>query len=202
MKTKLFLAVASFALSLTAPLMGIINITAVESPSGVTISFSGSLDLTGLTKSTKAAFTNGYVASYSANGDIFIAPPSAEPFAEADRYTGSITFYSGNFGINTGVAVPPTSYSGTSIIGIDPLTTSSILVPSGYTSGTISGSNYYEDMTLADLGFSPVPNTYTTSWAADSIVISTSTVPEPTTYAALAGVAVLGLAALRRRKVA
>lgn len=75
-------------------------------------------------------------------------------------------------------------------------------VPIGYVSGTsLTGSNTFSGKTISDLEMTP--GTYTWTLPNDTITlnISASPVPEPSTYALIAGIAMLGMVLWRRRFV-
>ncbi|MDP0498594.1 MAG: PEP-CTERM sorting domain-containing protein [Verrucomicrobiota bacterium JB022] len=82
-----------------------------------------------------------------------------------------------------------------------PNLTPGLYVPDNYVSGTsLSGTAIFLNTTVADLGLTP--GVYTWTWGsganADSATLTIS-VPEPSTWAAIAGLGALGLIALRRR---
>lgn len=113
-----------------------------------------------------------------------------------DSYTGIMT-NSLVFGTDTSGSGGPTSRSGDSfgIYGTN------LDVPSGFTSGSITGAMFFQDRTLADLGISYGLNVNTTlSGSSDSIILTTSAaVPEPSTYAAIVGLFALSAVVYRRR---
>ena len=79
---------------------------------------------------------------------------------------------------------------------IDDGTNSVTATALGFRSGTFTGRNY--------LNFNSAKSalTDTFGYSLDTVAISVSPIPEPSTYAALAGLGVLGLAAMRRRRAA
>ncbi len=78
-----------------------------------------------------------------------------------------------------------------------------VYLASSYVSGTyITGSVTFIDTSIAAQGL--IDGFIAASWGsggtADSVVISTSAVPESSTYAAIAGLGALGLVGFRRRR--
>ncbi|MDP0500338.1 MAG: PEP-CTERM sorting domain-containing protein [Verrucomicrobiota bacterium JB022] len=171
-----------FTVSLTAH--AAVNITALEVSGDVVFTAAGTLDLSSLTFAGSGLAFNqiNASASYLSMGSGF-----------ADSYisvTGPSSFGTSEF-------TSSTTFSGDGIV----FTSTNLLVPAGYVSGTaLSSTMTFEDATLESLGLTP--GSYTWSWGSDSatLTISAPAVPEPTTYALLGGLAALGFAAWRRRR--
>lgn len=77
-----------------------------------------------------------------------------------------------------------------------------LLLPTGYISQQpITDSATYANQTLASLGITPGTYVYTWGTGANADSMTINAVPEPSTYAAIGGLAALGLAVLRRRVI-
>lgn len=196
-----FFLTASFA---TQPVAAAINISVVEDLSGVTISFSaGSLDLDGLSQGKSTSIEGEVYSDNGPSSNLYIAATSS---SSVDLYSSDTQTITGpdNFGATaqTDYYTSASSFSGQAI-GYEGEQGGPhfIYVPTGYISGSIiaSGSNEYSGLTLADMGFAPIPGVYVIDWVDDSITITTSVVPEPSAYTLIAGLAFLSLGLLRRR---
>jgi hypothetical protein len=162
-----------------------------ESGSDVILSYSGTLDLTGLDFSQSLTTMGGGVGPLQAA--FGIGPVDNTPI---DAYTGTTFLYPDNFGTSGGSPYTPTGsgdYFG--VFTFDgPLGTRSLIVPSGYTSDTyIAGTTTLTGQTFTSLGLTT--GTYNYSWGAGlgqsfNVVIggsgptptpsSTSVTPTPT----------------------
>jgi hypothetical protein len=177
------------ALSTSAKAEMVIDVT--QQGSNVVITGLGTLDLTDLT-----AFTAGTVNAEvsGATGTIVVG-------------SGFLNFYhpvSGPSSIGSGGVIAASSSSG-GAFGID--LNDSILVSSSYISGSfISGSDQFDNTTIAALGLTPGNYAYT--WGsgpdADSLTLnigSVSPVPEASTWAMIVlGFAGVGMAYRRKSK--
>ena len=183
------LAVA--ALSVACHAQGALMIIAEEVGGNVVITGSGSLDLSGLTKTT----TNIVFARVNPSAStIVVGSTSAR-----DLYAGDITSPT-DFGPGTG---------GFANSGSDGLfgfnQGSGIVVPAGYVSGDLSGTSTWNGETFASLGMTP--GTYIWSWAIpdtpniETITLQVGPVPEPSTLAvfAIGGIGI-GAGGIRRRR--
>jgi hypothetical protein len=167
----------------------VIDITQVGD--NVVATYSGSVDLSGLTLLGTAAPGGGIIPDlalviFGAGGDV-------------DEYGG----LSGPKSFGTGGTTYVSSQSGDSFGldgGADP-STGLLYVPEGYTSGTLlSGSATYDNQTFASLGLKPGNYVYT--WDSDPVTVNVG-IPEPSTWALmLLGFAGLGFAGYRSRTAA
>ena len=136
------------------------SVSFVESGSDVLLSYSGTLDLTGLNFVQNTTSGSGGVGP--AQAAFGIGPTGA---LDISLYTGATFSYPSNFGTNGG---GPSSVEGTGdyfgvFSGILP--TNCLVVPSGYTSGDyIIGTTTLSASTFTSLGLSA--GTYNYSWGA------------------------------------
>ena len=182
------------ALSLASTASAQITINVIEDFGAVYATGSGSANITALTQGSTFASQSGYDATLPAfrvgfggavNVDSYTTVSGPSAFG-----TGSLIQWDVSIGDQFG-------FNGTSLI-----------VPAGYVSGTaLSGTSDIYGLTLAQLGLTE--GTYVYSWggasAAETLTLNistTSAVPEPSSFAALAGFAMLGLAGTRRRRTA
>ena len=172
----------SCAISLTAA----VTINLQEVGSDVLVEASGTLDTSGL----NLAFGNTGGAAwnvYPQSGAFRAGAPG-----NLDLYDG-ITSPGGSFG--SGSFTTATTRTGDSIY----VSTGYIGLPLNYTSGaTLTASNVFTDASFSSLGLTA--GTYTWSWSSDSITLNISAVPEPSTYALIAGGLILSFAVWRRRR--
>jgi len=173
-----------------------IGIQAVQDPTGVTVSYSGSVDLTGWSYwgYTVGVQTVALTRSGSLNGISFndVYSTSAVDLYRVQSIAPNLYtagFYGSNF---TG---SPFAFVGMEF-SLPALHTlyAVISVPAGYTSGTpISGSMRFNGQTLASLGI-PTGSSYSISLPGNTITV----VPEPSEWAAM-GAGLCGAVALVRR---
>ena len=136
------------------------SVSFVESGSDVVLSYSGTLDLTGLDFVQNTTSGSGGVGP--AQGAFGIGPTGA---LDISLYTGATFSYPSNFGTGGG---SPSSVTGTGdyfgvFSGLYP--TNTLVVPSGYTSGNfIQGTTTLSASTFSSLGMSA--GTYNYSWGA------------------------------------
>jgi hypothetical protein len=138
------------------------SVSFVESGSNILMSYSGTLDLTGLDFVENINPGSGGVGA--AQGAFGIGP-SGVP--NVSLYTGATFSYPSNFGTGGG---SPSSVTGTGdyfgvFSGLYP--TNTLVVPTGYTSGNfIQGTTTLSASTFSSLGMSA--GTYNYSWGAGS----------------------------------
>lgn len=164
-----------------------VTINFTESGSDVVASFSGSLNLSGLSPSSPSFGDFPYVAGGSAElaiGPLFVG--------DTQYFTGPIIGPASIGTIND--SIPADAGSGTMLGFAGPF----LFLSPGVNSGDmISGSSTWISSSLASLGLTP--GSYVYSWSTDSVTLnigSVTAVPEPSSFA-LAGLA-LGLVALRQ----
>jgi hypothetical protein len=197
-----FAALGGQAQAITAG--AVIDITQVGA--NVVATGSGVIDLSGLTLFESGPLpANGII--WPAVGEVIVGAA-----ASIDDYTGA----SGPASMGSGVETVGSTASGDqfgvgSPFGSPPGVL--IFVPEGYVSGTsLLGSATFDGTTLAALGLTP--GTYAYTWspspsAADgslTVVVSSGTVPEPSTWAMMllgfVGLGFVGYRASRRTAVA
>jgi hypothetical protein len=167
------------------------SVTLEQVGSDVVATGSGPLDLTGLTLVVTYASLPAQI--FPVLGQIVTGSGGA-----TDGYQGSISGPTSFGGVFFTFA---SSGSGDSV-GIF-RDTSTLLVPSGYVSGTaLSDSATYSNATFASLGVTP--GTYVWTWGAGAnqnftLQIGPAGVPDGGSTVSLLGCALLGLAALRRK---
>jgi len=199
MKNHLFPALA-FAV---CPAFAIVNVDFAEVFDGVEtdlqITVSGTLDLAGLTR--EATPTNPEEIELGTTQDIVFT------VASQDFYGFSSGFTSFN-ATNTqfGASLDTMTFAGSSdaiAIGYQ-FVGESLFLPSSFTGGNIGTSIVTIDGTdFSDINVVPgiiSTLTFTTASNVSGSTIHFRAVPEPSTYAAFAGFAVLGFVVLRRRK--
>ncbi len=169
-------------------------INTIETVSGVELSASGTLDLTGL---TNFGFSSGYPQVIPGQGYVIGGGGGGSVFTQIySGLSGPATFGTGGQTLNT-------SASG------DFLAISNfgqwLSVANGFVSGsTISSSTFFSGATIASLGMGP--GTYTWTWSTDSVSLvvpsEVAEVPGPPAFALFClGLAGLGAAGrLRKRR--
>jgi len=181
---------------------------------GTTAVSGGTLSLGGnLTNNTSVTVSGGTLTSSVANVNLGTGGVSMSSGSINPRGTGAagtftlaanqnFTTTGGTLSFNIGTALDQIKGSGTGTFGLANSTldltlgtgfayTSTYAILSGFSSGSVSG--------LTITGYD------TTNWVANLantgvLSFSAAAIPEPSTYAALLGAAVLGFAAIRRRR--
>lgn len=190
---------AGFALS---PAQAGLVFTFAEVGSDVVMTATGSVDLTDLNANanqTWSAGSNGVQSGASNNEYVATGVPGNT----TTPYTTTFTTVGGSFGERAFLA--PNSVSGDIAGFLDGAATDFVWVPAGYVSGTaLNGTSTFNNTTLAGMGL--IPGDYTWGWSGaspDTITVSVSAVPEPSTLAlcgvAVAGIGFAGVRRLRRR---
>jgi MYXO-CTERM domain-containing protein len=156
----------------------------------------GAIDLTGLGSPTTGANQNAGITPNI--GFIALGPTSAVNIDIYHNVTGPSSWGAvGGSGASSGSG---NLFGAFGLFG-------ELLLPQGYTSGTnLSATDTYSGTTLAGLGFSPIPATYTYTWGTGgpthTLTLDIGTTPEPASLA-IWSLSALGLAvggAWRRRK--
>lgn len=188
-------ALVGFALS---PAQAGLVFTFAEVGSDVVMTATGSVDLTDLIAQSNQSWASGNNGVQSgASSNEYVATGVAG--ATTTPYQTTFTTVGGSFGERAFLA--PSSVSGDIAGFLDGAATDFVWVPAGYVSGTaLNGTSTFNSTTLAGMGL--IPGDYTWGWSGaspDTITVSVSAVPEPSTFA-LCSVAVagLGFASVRR----
>jgi hypothetical protein len=186
--TVMSVAVALFVESAQAGV--VIDITQVGSGASATVDVSdpgGTLNLTGLTLLQSGASDSPEIAPFDATAIL-----GATSGGLVDAYLG----LSGPSSFGGGPTGPsPTSGAGPifGIVGSVP----ELIVPTGFTGGTLAASSNTYSGTLSGLGFTP--GSYKWTWSGDSLtvnIVSSTSIPEPST-AVLAAFGAVTLCAYR-----
>lgn len=186
MKKLLFILSATITTAISAQAVLVINIQ--EAGPDVQITLSGSIDLTGATPG--GIFTIGPTFINPTDGDVLGLGGSG------DGYVGAFAVLPPSFGTG-GQSVASSSFGDVTYLG-----TFGLMVPFGYVSNTaLNASSTYLGQSFGTLGITPGTYNFTfTSGDTGSIIASTSAIPEPSTYIAFGGFAMLGAFLWRRRR--
>jgi hypothetical protein len=171
-----------------------INVTIEEIGTDVVASWSGTIDVSSL---------SGVAYPFN-DGSFVIASASAVGSGNAGMfyYTGVFDSVINDFG--SGGFKTADSATGTSFSAQFDDQQNRIVLPSGFTSGSISGSVTFNNETLSSLG---ITENYTFSTGltlgagkTDTFNFQTIAVPEPSAYAAISGLVALFFLVSRRRR--
>lgn len=163
------------------------HVTYTDDVGGLTVSWTGSLDLVGLTyggvsgpAAVVGAGTADYILSTHAGANYFSYGSSQDVFSSVIGETTATSSGGDSFGFNS---VGSRTY---------------LYIPTGYISGNdITGSIFFAGLSVADLG--TINSDFSWGPGADQrIAASVSAVPEPSSTALL-GLGTLGLLLRRRR---
>ena len=179
------------ALAVAPAAQSAVIIDIVESGANVVATATGSINTAGLT----------FFSAASTSVGVRPATPRirAGTGSATDLYNVAFTSSSA---IGSGSSFTAASSGTGSVFGISSSTT--LNLPSGYVSGAaINSTATWNSTTFAGLGLTE--GSYDFTWGAggnaDSITVNVGAVPEPSAYAAIAGVSLMGFAAWRRRRV-
>ena len=171
----------------------VINIA--ETPTGVAVEGSGTLDLEGLSVVFQGTQTVGINPSSS-----LIVVGGITTFNDViDSYDLSFGTIPPNIGPGIAFAIP-NSVSGDNFgFGNFGGSEEEIFVPTGYVSGNpLSGSSFYQGQSLTSIGLTPGSYGFTIP-SGDSVTLNINAIPEPTT-SALLGLCSLVFFTRRRRR--
>ena len=149
-------------------------ISIAETPTGVAVEGSGTLDLEGLS----VVFQGGQTVAINPTLSL-VAVGGITPFADViDSYGLSNGTLPPNIGPGIAFAIP-NSVSGDNF-GFGVFGGSEeIFVPTGYVSGNpLSGSSFYQGQSLASIGLTPGSYGFTIP-SGDSVTLNISAIPEP-----------------------
>ena len=133
------------------------SVTMVESGGNVVLTFSGTLDLTGLDYVQDLVAGGGGVGP--GQGAFGIGPLTTQ---NVSLYTGATFSYPPNFGPGGGSGAPPTGSGDYFGVFSNVLPTNCLVVPTGYTSGNyISGTTTLSGATFSSLGMTAGNYNYT-----------------------------------------
>ncbi|MDX1978204.1 MAG: hypothetical protein SFT94_11080 [Pseudanabaenaceae cyanobacterium bins.68] len=181
MKLLLISALATF-IAQVQPAAAILIITGQETGSNVEFSYSGSLNVTGLTPaitSTSFGIRPSTALLVFFSGDI----NSNDTFANA--LSGPTSFGSGS------TFVGATSQTGGPLLILG--NNGALTVPNNYISGTtITGSLTFNGQTFATLGITPGTYNYNLTNGLDTIQLNIGTTPIPFEFSPLLGFALIG----------
>ena len=162
-----------------------------QSGSNVVSSYSGTIDLTGLTADGNDGVTPAYIWGATAT-EVFGPTVGGEPV-----YSG----ITGPADFGDGAVMDATSSTGDTFgyAGGDHL----LLLPTGYVSGSfISGTDTWDDTTLAGLGLTPGTYNYTWGTGTDgsfAFNVGSAPVPEPSSVILLSAMLLAIAFAARKR---
>jgi hypothetical protein len=169
-------------------------VTLTQEGSNVVATGSGTINLTDLTFAGPGESGGNLAPNISL---ITIGPPTVAT-GNLDLYTG----FTGPMSFGSGFLTSATGGSGDLVTIVNEISLEDLLgVPASYISGSpLSDSSTYDNQTFASLGVTP--GTYEWTWGgganADSFTLTTTVVPEPSTWAMLlVGFGLLGFVAYR-----
>lgn len=176
--------------SLAGKAQGALTIVIRNSGSDLLATYSGSVNLTGLTLSTSGSAT----AAMGANDTVLFATVSGVGLISSNIYTGLTNFPTVPLATIFAAASANTGKAG---FGIQTLSggIGRVFAPDDYTSGSpISATQTFSGQSVSSLGLKP--GVYEWVWNSDKVIVSI--VPEPSSIL-LVGLGALGFAGSRRR---
>lgn len=173
------ICVASLLLLWTPFVHAAATITFSQVGNDVTATITGSLDLRGAT-STAGQNSSGRVRGMPTN--VQIGPVIDPTIVSTDAYLASgptnIGTSAANISANSGTGTPNLMF------GVNMATPARVLVPVGFTNGSVSASSTWTGQSISSLGLTP--GTYDYSWSGDSLrIIIPSAVPSLSEWAQL-----------------
>jgi hypothetical protein len=200
--------VAAAALAAGNSAQAALVFTLTETGSGVTLVGSGSFNFGGTLGLQSAPF-DSYLIPQPDLGGLAVGPniPEFDPISATRNYVESAAaaVVSGPFGFGSGLPLGSATSSTGHTFGFESgeFRTKNVYVPLGYDSGDpLSGESFWSGATLASLGATPGTYTWNTRYGGvDDTITLNVVVPEPSSAAALMGLAALGYGLLRRRRV-
>ena len=169
----------------------VINVT--ETPTGVAVEGSGTLDLEGL----PIIFEGGQNVGLNPSTSTIVVGGLEILDNPIDSYSLPIGTLPTSLGPGSDFVLP-TNTSG-DIFGFGFFPLDEIFVPDGYVSGNpLSGSSFYQGGTLASIGLTPESYGFTIP-SGDTVTVNITAIPEPTIAVLLCGLCGSVFVARRRR---